>query len=307
MNKTSIEWTDYTWNPVTGCTKISQGCKNCYAETMTRRFEKSWGHSFKEIKFHGERLESPGSIKKPSKIFVCDMSDLFHEEVDFNYIREIFQIIRTYDHHTYQILTKRIERVIEYQNWWNENYVVPHIWPDNVWLGTSCEDQATANERVPVLLQVPAAVRFLSCEPLLGPIDFHFQSNCMDYGHADFGCPGLDSHKLHWVIVGGESGRNARPMHPDWVRSIRDQCDEHRGANIPFFFKQWGEWINYDQMPAHWQHKLRIGESRWPIKAFESDNGLIYHFHQLGKSKSGNFLDGKQYLQFPETLNQQPL
>jgi protein gp37 len=205
---TNIEWTERTWNPVTGCSKVSQGCKHCYAERLADRF---WGdRPFTEVRCHPERLSHPQSIRKGSMFFVNSMSYLFHPDVPDEFIRDVFNVMRDCPRHTFQVLTKRSERLAQ---------LGPQLpWPGNVWMGVSVED-ARVIERVAHLKAVPAAVRFLSLEPLIGRLD-------------DLALDGL-----HWVIVGGESGPGARPMKASWVKSIRRQC---RAANVPFFFKQWG-------------------------------------------------------------------
>lgn len=285
MNKTKIEWTDYTWNPVTGCTKVSQGCKFCYAETLFTRFGKQFGHEFTEVWVHGERLDEPVNMKKKikgKKVFVCDMSDLFHERVPDDFIYDVFITIHKCPETTFQILTKRpvkAQRIL--RNLADAGlFEVPL---PNVWLGVSVENKATADERIPLLLQIPAAVRFLSCEPLLGPIDLSA------YLSPAGGGKGVD-----WVITGGESG--PRPMHPNWVRNLRDQC---ASANVPFFFKQWGGWLPMDHLDEdqYWQSK----------KSMEVGTGYTSNtMFKVGKAKSGNLLDGKQHLEFPR-LNQKPL
>jgi len=214
-DKTGIEWTDATWNPVTGCTKVSPGCAHCYAESITIRFKR--GGAFLPDKaaicLHEDRLEQPKRWRKPRMIFVNSMSDLFHEEVPFEFVDKVFEVMESCSWHTYQVLTKRPEKMLEYaQSRDHKN------WPDHVWAGTSVENQYWIDRRIPILRQVPAAVRFLSCEPLLKALK-------------------LDLEGIHWVIVGGESGPRARPMDISWVRDIRDQCLAER---VPFFFKQWG-------------------------------------------------------------------
>ena len=215
-DKSAIEWTDATWNPVTGCTKISPGCAHCYAETITLRFKR--GGPFlpgkTTIRIHPDRLDDPGKWRAPRRVFVNSMSDLFHEEVPFEYVQQVFERMRSYDSHIYQVLTKRPERMLEYVEWSNE------AWPDHVWAGTSVENQHWADRRIPFLQQVPARIRFLSVEPLLKAVDLR---------------PYLLA--LQWVIVGGESGPKYRPMDEDWALRIRDDCVK---AGVPFFFKQWG-------------------------------------------------------------------
>lgn len=224
-----IEWTDTTWNPVTGCNKISAGCKNCYAEKRAERnYHLGVGRIRKQLEagktnikpdryrngfqltLHPDLIEKPLSWLKPMRIFVNSMSDLFHDDIPFDFIKSIFHTMERAHWHQFQILTKRSDRL---------RCDAGHLkWPPNVWQGVSVED-ARVLERIDHLRQVPAAVRFLSLEPLLGPL------------------PRLNLSGIHWVIVGGESQVGARPMNPDWARDIRDQCLAH---NVPFFFKQWG-------------------------------------------------------------------
>jgi protein gp37 len=209
----SIEWTDATWNPVTGCTKVSQGCRNCYALRWAERFRGVQGHPFEQgfdLKLWPERLDLPLTWKAPRRIFVNSMSDLFHEKVPVDFVRRVFDTMRRARRHQFQILTKRSARLAQLSS--------SIAWPDNVWMGVSVED-ARVTFRIRDLQGVPARVRFLSLEPLIGPL------------------PDLDLKGIHWVIVGGESGPRARPMHPRWVREIRAQC---RRQAVPFFFKQWG-------------------------------------------------------------------
>ena len=215
-DRSRIEWTDATWNPVTGCIKVSPGCAHCYAEANTLRFRR--GGPFlpgkATIKVHPDRLDEPGRWQRPRRVFVCSMSDLFHEEVPLTFIDEVFARMREYDHHTYQVLTKRPARMLEYSK-------RAGSWPPHVWAGVSVENQIWADRRMPHLMHVPSAVRFVSVEPLLKEVNLR---------------PWLD-YFLQWVIVGGESGPRARPMNPEWVRRIRDDC---LAAGVPFFFKQWG-------------------------------------------------------------------
>jgi protein gp37 len=237
---TSIEWTDKTWNPTTGCNKVSPGCKHCYAETVTKRFPQHFPNGF-EFTLHPERLDEPRKWRKPSRVFVNSMSDLFHERMPLEFLQQIFQVMAECDKHVFQILTKRHERMLELAG--------ELTWPENVWMGVSVERQDYAH-RVDYLRKSPAAVRFLSCEPLLGPLDLN-----------------LDG--IHWVIVGGESGMDHRPIEADWVKGIRDQS---HAQDTAFFFKQWGgirpktrgrelDGETYDEMPAAWEHHLTRLES----------------------------------------------
>lgn len=211
--KSQIEWTESTWNPVTGCTKISPGCAHCYAERMARRLhamgQPNYRNGFRPS-VHERSLEMPLGWKKPQTVFVNSMSDLFHEDVPFEFIARVFEVMQRARWHLYQILTKRAERLAE---------LAPLLpWPGNVWMGVTVES-ADYVHRIDSLRSVPAAVRFLSLEPLLGPLE------------------NLDLTGINWVIVGGESGPGARPMAEAWVTDLRDQCHE---ASVPFFFKQWG-------------------------------------------------------------------
>ena len=211
-----IEWTEMTWNPTVGCTKVSPGCKNCYAEKMSERLQAmgtpGYENGFK-LTVLANRLEDPLKRKKPTVYFVNSMSDLFHEDIPFEFIDQVFDTIRKADWHTFQILTKRADRLAEYFGKKRP--------PSNAWLGVSVEDRKYGLPRIDHLRKVKAAVRFLSVEPLLE-----------DIGE-------LDLTSIHWVIVGGESGPKARPMRSEWVESVQQQCEEQGAA---FFFKQWGGW-----------------------------------------------------------------
>lgn len=236
-DRTGIEWTDATWNPVTGCTRVSEGCRHCYAARLTAgrlahqpRYK---GLAFRtkgpaiwanQVRLHEGLLEQPLRWRKPRMVFVCSMSDLFHPKVPFAFIDGVFTIMAVALRHTFQILTKRPERMAEYLASSGEA-------PENVWLGTSVEDQAAADERIPHLLRCPAEVRFLSAEPLLGPIDLRLEDCWIPEDHYELW------ERLHWVIAGGETGPGARPVDPDWLRSIRDQC---RATDVSFFLKQLG-------------------------------------------------------------------
>jgi protein gp37 len=216
-DQSEIEWTDATWNPVTGCTKISLGCDNCYAERFAERFRGTAGHPFEagfDLTLRPERLRQPLAWTRPRMIFVNSMSDVFHKEVPDAFIEQVFDTMERAHWHQFQLLTKRSSLMRDFLR----NRYARRPPPDHVWLGVSVEDEARLS-RLRHLQQSPAAVRFLSIEPLLGPIGT------------------LDLTGIGWVIVGGESGPRARPMEVGWVREIRDQCV---AAGVPFFFKQWG-------------------------------------------------------------------
>jgi len=211
--RSTIEWTEATWNPVTGCSKVSAGCKHCYAERLAHRLQAMGSVRYRNgfaVTLHPDALDLPQRWRQPRMIFVNSMSDLFHEHVPLEFIQRVFATMRACPQHTFQVLTKRSARLRD---------LAPHLdWAPNIWMGVSVEDRRVIH-RIHDLQAVPAHVRFLSCEPLLGPLD------------------DLPLDGIHWVIVGGESGPGARPMQADWVRAIRDQC---RRADVPFFFKQWG-------------------------------------------------------------------
>lgn len=208
-----IEWTDATWNPVTGCTKISPGCANCYAETFAERFRGVPNHPYEQgfdLRIWADRLMLPLSWKKPKRIFVNSMSDLFHKDVPNDYILQVFDTMRKAHWHQFQLLTKRADRLAEL------NHILS--WAPNIWMGVSVENEKCTN-RIDHLRKCGAAIKFLSIEPLLGPIEK------------------LNLKGIDWVIVGGESGRRSRPIQAEWIGSIRDQCKK---AKVAFFFKQWG-------------------------------------------------------------------
>ena len=213
MSKSTIEWTEETWNPTTGCDKVSQGCKVCYAEILSIRLQAmglpKYANGF-EITVHEEELLRPATWKKPRVIFVNSMSDLFHEEVPLDFIKKVFAVMNENPQHTFQVLTKRAARLKE----------VHHelTWTDNIWMGVSVEDDQVTN-RIDLLRETNAKIKFLSCEPLIGAL------------------PNMNLQGIHWVITGGESGRKPRPMSEDWVTDILNQCSK---AGVAFFFKQWG-------------------------------------------------------------------
>ena len=283
-DKTGIEWTDATWNPVTGCAKVSAGCKHCYAERNWGRLQHLpayAGRAFTNVATHADRLLQPLSWKRPRRIFVNSMSDLFHQDIHDDFIGMVFRTMARAPQHTFQVLTKRAERMQHLLTHPKmRGFVGDAPWPlPNVWIGVSVEDQATADKRIPLLLDTPAAVRWISAEPLLAPIDLA--------EHGLHGGPG----QLDWVVVGGESGPKARPMHPEWARGLRDQCS---AAGVPFLFKQWGEW----------QPVLPSGASipgcgttpqREPAFRFEHD----HHFPTVGKKAAGRLLDGALHDGYP--------
>jgi protein gp37 len=239
--ESTIEWTDATWNPVRGCTKISPGCKHCYAETFAERFRGVPGHPYElgfDLRLVPDKLEEPLKWRKPRLIFVNSMSDLFHVDVPTSFITQTADVMRQANWHVYQVLTKRAARLCELTK--GPLRRVAEL--EHIWWGVSVEDRKYGVPRIRELQAAPVAVRFLSVEPLLE-----------DLGQ-------IDLNGVHWVIVGGESGRGARPMHPEWVQSIRDQC---LAADVPFFFKQWGgvqkkrngrilDGRTWDQMPLHY-------------------------------------------------------
>lgn len=267
-DNSGIEWTNATWNPLVGCSKISQGCKNCYAEVMAKRLaamgQRAYqsavderGHWNGRVVLVPAALEKPLGWKKPRMIFVNSMSDLFHDDVPESYIEQVFAVMMKANWHTFQVLTKRAGRMAEILSraaWWSS---VEESARRHIWLGVSVEDQKAADERVPALVQVPAAVRFLSCEPLLGRVDLELRGR--NYGAGDA--------FVNWVICGGESGPRARAVDADWVRYIRDQCVSD---GVAFFFKQWGE---------------------------HNTEGV-----KCGKKRAGRLLDGVEWSQFPEVV-----
>lgn len=213
MSKSSIEWTEMTWNPVTGCTKVSAGCKFCYAEVMTKRLVAMGVEKYKDgfkVKIHPSELDTPYRWKKPRVVFVNSMSDLFHPDVPVKFIKEVFKVMNDNPQHVFQVLTKRAERLLELDE--------ELTWSKNIWMGVSVEDDRVMG-RIDALRNSSAIIKFLSCEPLIGALQ------------------NMNLDKLDWVIVGGESGRKPRPMEEIWVQDILTQCQE---SNVKFFFKQWG-------------------------------------------------------------------
>lgn len=285
MGDTSIQWTDKTWNPVTGCTKVSAGCKNCYAEKVADRFWKD--RKFTDVVCHEDRLEQPLRWRKPVKVFVNSMSDLFHEDVPRQFIHAVFMVMAKAKQHTFQVLTKRPERMFDLlTDWlaggwtWREGVTGDSI--PNVWLGVSVEDQKTADERIPVLQRTPAAIRFVSYEPALGQIDI--TEHLM--GMTSCGRP-------DWLIVGGESGPSARPFDLAWAIDIVRQC---KAAGTAVFVKQFGGFVVSDQCG-------RMPQVHFPLKPRLEPYGPLWRVH-LKDSKGGDMSEWPEDLrvrQFPPT------
>lgn len=286
--KTGIEWTDETWNPVTGCTNISPGCDNCYAEKITNRFKR---HPWGQVTLHEDRLRQPEKWKTPRKVFLCSMGDLFHSDVPFDFIEQVFITMLNAHRHTFQVLTKRPGRMA----WWINNYWIPTFaqvskrLPPNIWVGTSVESQKYA-PRLDLLAKIPAQVRFVSYEPALGPVDFR---KWLVLAHPDWWKESDERivsdgprAAVDWVIAGGESGPGARPAHPDWFRSVHDQCQV---VGVPFFFKQWG---------AHApQEQWGLGEL---IAVPSQVDTADYLMRKATKHAAGAVLDGREWREFPE-------
>ncbi len=371
-DRTGIEWTDATWNPVRGCSRVSAGCQHCYAERVAARFcgpgqpyeglihpsTKGWNG---KVRLLPEALQIPWRWTRPRRIFVNSMSDLFHPEIPFEFVAAVFWVMSVTTRHTYQVLTKRPERMLEFFKWlatyggqearkhgefmmeasafigrdrftdlewamgdavYTAAHTLPEIhalgwepatktrggydncgpsWPyENVWLGVSVEDQATADERIPLLLQCPAAVRWISAEPLLGPINFRWtpyahQSTGESYREYLERVGSVNEYealrKIDWVVAGGESGEGARPMHPDWARSLRDQC---AAAGVPFLFKQWGEWAEGMARPD-WEGVANDGSLRVNDEALS-----VVAMSRVGKKAAGRLLDGVLHDAYPE-------
>jgi protein gp37 len=276
MMGSNIEWTDETWNPVTGCTKVSAGCQNCYAERMARRLAGRFGYPEYPNQFdvtcHPDRLDEPLRRRKPTTYFVCSMGDLFHEHVPSSFIGKVFAYAIAADWHTFLILTKRPERMRDFVVWFEATTGLFLRSFRHIWAGVSAEDQERADERIPFLEQTRVSKRFVNFEPLLGPVDVG---------------PYIPS--LDWVIDGGESGPKARPSHPDWFRKIRDDCVD---ADVPYFHKQNGAWVD-DRDWVSSAHKLYERKER---TAYVDDRWMA----RVGKKKASRLLDGREWNQMPE-------
>jgi len=277
-DKSSIEWTEATWNPTTGCDRTSPGCDNCYALALSRRLKamgnpkyqndgapRTSGPGFK-LTMHPDQLSLPHRWTKPRVIFVNSMSDLFHPEVPITFIEDVFQVMVDTPHHTYQVLTKRSQRLAK---------IADRLrWPANVWMGVSVESDHYAF-RADHLRQVPASVRFISAEPLLGPL------------------PSLNLEGINWVITGGESGPGARPMHPNWAKDLRDRCVEE---DVAFFFKQWGAWKperSVNATPVSIRGELLDTMPKTNVSA------APVRMRRVGKSAAGRKIDGRTWNEMP--------
>lgn len=324
-----IEWTEATWNPLAGCTRHSPGCEHCYAETMTKRLAAMGQRKYQGLldargRFNGainldeDAWMIPVRRTKPTTYFVNSMSDLFHENVPEKFINLVFGTMAFCVWHRFIVLTKRADRMRDFILA-NRGKPLP-----NVILGVSAENQKYADERIPLLLHTPAACRVVSAEPLLGPIDLSEYHEDGIPTEDDLNCDPLTAlhrirhgvSRLHWIICGGESGPGARPMHPQWVRDLRDQCVS---AGVPFFFKQWGEWL-----PGHqYQYNNAVNEadpdleqSRFKCIAWNEsgeaeevsslwcdDGGMDEHaMFRVGKSRAGRLLDGREWSEYPQEL-----
>jgi protein gp37 len=320
-DKTNIEWTDATWNPITGCSIVSPGCTNCYAMKLAGgrlkhhpsraglTKESNAGPVWTgEVRLNQQWLVQPLGWRRPRHVFVCAHGDLFHPNVPDEWIDRVFAVMQSAPRHTFQILTKRADRAREYltdlyraantDTWFERGFTAPiEGAPEtpfaNVWIGVSVEDQHSADERIPQLLETPAALRFLSCEPLLGPVD-------LKSGVGRNWIMGGPCWSLDWIIVGGESGPNARPSHPDWIRSLRDQCRE---AHVPFFFKQWGEYGTPTQPSMlNLQERgivLCADGSQWNGRTQNAPKHSVA-LRRCGKKAAGRALDGEIWDQMPE-------
>jgi protein gp37 len=340
-DKTGIVWTHATWNPISGCTKKSAACRFCYAERDWARLvhlPAYAGRAFTDVAVHEDRLDQPLRWRRPRRIFVNSMSDLFHEAVPEAFVDRVFAVMALAKQHRFQVLTKRPDRMQSYMTRLGQSakrldaaartigYTFEHggqylvSWPlPNVWIGVSVEDQTTADERIPLLLQTPAAVRWISAEPLLGPISF--EGMFANPSDPRDGTNMLEC--LDWVVVGGESGPKARPMHPDWAKSLRDQC---AAAGVPFLFKQWGtfgtgfqrgdgtpvfrQFASFEQWVAKaptWvnggicidRHGRELKNGADMARARDEGDFPVTIMHKVGPKAAGRLLDGVQHDGYP--------
>jgi protein gp37 len=308
---TKIEWCEETWNPVTGCSPISEGCAHCYAQRMAKRLAGRYGYPKDDpfrVTFHEDRLDEPRKWRKPRMVFVCSMGDLFHEDVDLWHIDDIIDTCMAASQHIYLFLTKRPENIKTFLDAATPRQVK---WmAKRAWLGVTAENQARADERVPILLQIPAAVHFVSIEPMLGPVDLNKRECLIDKRRFKYTL----GNYLDWVILGGETGPGARPMHPEWARSVRDQCVN---AGVPFFFKSWGEWrlkgstdfadkgspIGFGVLAK--DGEWFDGQTGWNGRSIDPDTGEAY-MNRVGKKTAGRLLDGREWNEYPEVEHTAP-
>lgn len=332
-DSTSIEWTDASWSPVTGCTRVSAGCDHCYIDRTPpfrmagRRFSGPGTGATTGVKLHSERLGQPQRWRKPRRIFVCSLADLFQDEVPDRFIADVFAVMSIAAQHSYQVLTKRHARLRSLLNseaFWVlvdnaravrrygplSGPIVPVL--PNVWLGVSVESQQWADIRIPALLETPAAVRWISAEPLLGPVDLERwlgRESVVGLFEGADGRENVEGRGVTWVVAGGESGPGARPMHPDWARSLRDQC---ASAGVAYFHKQNGQygvvldrpaagdlWLAPDGATAEWQYGdgyvRRSGEEFcWPATR------TVLMRRARSKHDAGRLLDGRTWDEYPE-------
>lgn len=283
---TKIEWATATWNPWIGCSKVSPACDNCYAEQYANRF----GDFNKIRRTSDATFYAPLKWKEPKRIFVCSLSDFFHENVPIGWFQEAITIMKKCPQHIFMLLTKRPENMV------NRLLASNLSLPKNVWLGVTAENQEQADKRIPYLLNMPAALHFVSCEPLLGPVDLKL---CEEDTNNPNNIYEDRRHYLNWVICGGESGPKARPMHPDWARSLRDQC---AAARVPFLFKQWGEWISLCERDSDLEKKIPHG--------VVISGKFFFKASAMGKNtdgrrfKTGRLLDGVEHNGIPEVENE---
>lgn len=306
--KTRIEWADATVNPITGCSPVSEGCEHCYAKRRAEtQLKGKFGYPADDpfrVTWHPEKLDRLRTWVKPRRIFMVSMGDIFHPDVDPEWVSRIWLEMNYARHHFFLILTKRAHRMREVLSSIPAPWILPDVgsWAPrpslldvplpNVGLGVSVENQARADERIPLLLKIPAAMRFISVEPMLGPVDIHPADDFSDRGHGpSFLSPSCNAAQwpgLDWVICGGETGPEARPLHPVWVRSLRDQC---RRAEVPFFFKSWGAWgkeaLNPTRHVAVDGTTVPPGEGGWACR-------------KMGPRKAGRILDTETWSQVPE-------
>ena len=275
--RTAIEWADMTWNPVTGCTKVGAGCENCYAERFAERWRGVPGHPYEQgfdLRLWPERLNRPATWKKPRMVFVNSMSDLFQKEIKRGFVDAVFDMMETAHWHIYQVLTKRSSRMRDYvRDRYGGGRIPAHIWP-----GVSVEDAAQSG-RIHHLKAINSVARFISFEPLLAPVG------------------PVDLTGVAWAIVGGESGPNARPMHPQWARDLRNRC---KAAGTAFFFKRHGRWLHESQDPnavRDWD----AADERGSLHCWEIDNPFTFSI-PLKKSDAGRLLDGVEHNGFPAAL-----